>query len=151
MVRPRVFAVLRLMTSSHLVGCSTCRSAGLLLFRDELSGFLRTMDRPGHEHEKFGGEITMGRCPSPPRSCSSARGLSDSRCVLRAGGVRSSSRSARRQPRNSSQVSSPACVVSVSEKRDVGFEPGDGRGRATAGRLRAGTEATRAPAPSWPP
>src|SRR5439155_2889643 len=29
--------------------------------------------------------------------------------------------------------------------------PGDGRGRATTGRLRAGTEATRAAAPSWPP
>src|SRR5262249_47055228 len=32
-VSPRVFAVLRLMTSSNLVGCSTGRSAGLVPFR----------------------------------------------------------------------------------------------------------------------
>src|SRR5262249_32806138 len=32
-VRPRVLAVLRLMTSSNLVGCSTGRSAGLAPFR----------------------------------------------------------------------------------------------------------------------
>src|ERR1700686_4631843 len=33
MVRPSVFAVLRLITSSNLVGCSTGRSAGLVPFR----------------------------------------------------------------------------------------------------------------------
>ena len=32
-VRPRVFAVLRLMTNSNFVGCSTGRSAGLAPFR----------------------------------------------------------------------------------------------------------------------
>jgi hypothetical protein len=34
MVRPRAFAVLRLMISSNLVGCSTGRSAGLAALQD---------------------------------------------------------------------------------------------------------------------
>ena len=33
MVRPSAWAVLRLMTSSNVVGCSTGRSAGLVPFR----------------------------------------------------------------------------------------------------------------------
>jgi hypothetical protein len=34
------------------VSCSTRTPTGLLLFRDELTGFLRTLDREGHESDR---------------------------------------------------------------------------------------------------
>src|SRR5713101_3580648 len=45
MVRPRAFAVLRLITSSNLMGCSTGRSAGVAPFRI-LSTYVRGRAAP---------------------------------------------------------------------------------------------------------
>ena len=49
-VSPRVFAVLRLITSSNLVGCSTGKSAGLAPFRITSAKFLHPT-RPGSRLE----------------------------------------------------------------------------------------------------
>jgi hypothetical protein len=57
MVRPRAFAVFRLMTNSNLVGCSTGRSAGLAhqgydlqLTRYDERGWRATFYTTGMEH-----------------------------------------------------------------------------------------------------